>query len=154
MASPAASPQLPQAAGPVGTAGKPLEPGQGALPAALEAYSQKDTSKGKARLPRVDFILAISLACAAEFFPGRLSALLSAVPTLSTVVIRFQPSPNAPVLKQKFYKITASNKFQAVIAFLRKELGWKPSDSLVRTPSAAGPPGSSGPTPLPACNFI
>ena len=59
-------------------------------------------------------------------------------------MIRFQPSPNAPVLKQKFYKITASNKFQAVIAFLRKELGWKPSDSLVRTLSGAGPAGVLG----------
>lgn len=88
MASPAMSPQLPQTAGPVTR--EPLEQGHGTL-AALETYSQKDTSK---------------------------------------VVIRFQPSPNAPVLKQKFYKITASNKFQAVIAFLRKELGWKPSDSL------------------------
>jgi hypothetical protein len=34
-------------------------------------------------------------------------------------------------MKQNFYKITASNKFQAVIAFLRKELGWKASDGLV-----------------------
>lgn len=35
-------------------------------------------------------------------------------------------------MKQNFYKITASNKFQTVIAFLRKELGWKQSDALVR----------------------
>lgn len=49
----------------------------------------------------------------------------------SSVVIRFQPTGNAPILKQKFYKITAANKFQTVIAFLRKELGWKPQDSLV-----------------------
>ncbi|KAG5457247.1 MAG: hypothetical protein BJ554DRAFT_2790, partial [Olpidium bornovanus] len=32
-------------------------------------------------------------------------------------------------MKQNFYKITASNKFQAVIAFLRKELTYKPSDA-------------------------
>lgn len=36
------------------------------------------------------------------------------------------------MLKQKYFKITAGNKFQAVITFLRKELGWKPQDSLVR----------------------
>lgn len=35
-------------------------------------------------------------------------------------------------MKQNFYKITSSNRFQTVIAFLRKELGWKPSDALVR----------------------
>lgn len=35
-------------------------------------------------------------------------------------------------MKQNFYKITASNRFQAVIQFLRKELGWKAGDPLVR----------------------
>jgi len=35
-------------------------------------------------------------------------------------------------MKQNFFKITASNRFQAVVQFLRKELGWKPSDPLVR----------------------
>lgn len=34
-------------------------------------------------------------------------------------------------MKQNFYKITASNRFQAVIQFLRKELGWKAGDPLV-----------------------
>ncbi|KAM0789020.1 Ubiquitin-like protein [Microbotryomycetes sp. NB124-2] len=46
------------------------------------------------------------------------------------VVVRFKATGNAPIMKQNFYKITASNKFQAVIAFLRKELGWKQSDGL------------------------
>ena len=35
-------------------------------------------------------------------------------------------------MRQNFYKITASNRFQAVIQFLRKELGWKAGDPLVR----------------------
>ena len=35
-------------------------------------------------------------------------------------------------MKQNFYKITAANRFQAVIQFLRKELGWKAGDPLVR----------------------
>jgi ubiquitin-like protein ATG12 len=34
-------------------------------------------------------------------------------------------------MKQNFFKITASNRFQAVVQFLRKELGWRPSDPLV-----------------------
>nr|CRX78973.1 hypothetical protein ls5930a1_00050 [Leucosporidium scottii] len=46
------------------------------------------------------------------------------------VIVRFKATGNAPIMKQNFYKITASNKFQAVIAFLRKELGWKASDGL------------------------
>lgn len=49
------------------------------------------------------------------------------------VVVRFKAVGNAPIMKQNFYKITAANRFQAVIQFLRKELGWKAGDPLVRT---------------------
>ena len=49
-----------------------------------------------------------------------------------TVVVRFKAVGNAPIMKQNFYKITAANRFQAVIQFLRKELGWKAGDPLVR----------------------
>ncbi|KAJ7198800.1 putative ubiquitin-like modifier [Mycena pura] len=49
----------------------------------------------------------------------------------SKVVVRFKAVGNAPIMKQNFYKITASNRFQAVIQFLRKELGWKSGDPLV-----------------------
>lgn len=42
-------------------------------------------------------------------------------------------------MKQNFYKITASNQFRTVTAFLRKELGWKPSDPLVRPFSSLVP---------------
>lgn len=34
-------------------------------------------------------------------------------------------------MKQNFFKITASHKFQAVVQFLRKELRWKATDPLV-----------------------
>ncbi|CAG7848936.1 Ubiquitin-like protein ATG12 {ECO:0000256/RuleBase:RU361201} [Serendipita indica DSM 11827] len=49
---------------------------------------------------------------------------------LTKVVVRFKAVGNAPIMKQNFFKITASNRFQAVVQFLRKELGWKPSDPL------------------------
>ncbi|KAG0150171.1 hypothetical protein CROQUDRAFT_38675 [Cronartium quercuum f. sp. fusiforme G11] len=49
---------------------------------------------------------------------------------LSKVVVRFKATGSAPIMKQNFYKITASNRFQTVIAFLRKELGLKSSDSV------------------------
>ena len=51
------------------------------------------------------------------------------------VVVRFKAVGNAPIMKQNFYKITASNRFQAVVQFLRKELAWKASDPLVRVMS-------------------
>ncbi|KWU47527.1 APG12-domain-containing protein [Rhodotorula sp. JG-1b] len=49
---------------------------------------------------------------------------------MSKVVVRFKATGSAPIMKQNFYKITASNQFRTVTAFLRKELGWKPSDPL------------------------
>ncbi|KAF9514576.1 hypothetical protein BS47DRAFT_1328776 [Hydnum rufescens UP504] len=48
----------------------------------------------------------------------------------SKVIVRFRAVGNAPIMKQNYYKITASNPFQTVIQFLRKELGWKPTDPL------------------------
>ncbi|POW04247.1 hypothetical protein PSTT_10564 [Puccinia striiformis] len=49
----------------------------------------------------------------------------------SKVVVRFKATGSAPIMKQNFFKITSSNRFQAVIAFLRKELGLKPTDPVV-----------------------
>ncbi|EIM92172.1 autophagy protein 12, partial [Stereum hirsutum FP-91666 SS1] len=46
------------------------------------------------------------------------------------VIILFKAVGNAPIMKQNFFKVTVSNRFQAVIQFLRKELGWKASDPL------------------------
>jgi len=48
----------------------------------------------------------------------------------SKVVVRFKATGSAPIMKQNFYKISASNRFQTVIIFLRKELGLKASDSV------------------------
>ena len=50
------------------------------------------------------------------------------------VIVRFKAIGNAPIMKQNFYKITSSNRFQAVIQFLRKELGWQASEPLVCIP--------------------
>ncbi|GLB38644.1 hypothetical protein LshimejAT787_0505090 [Lyophyllum shimeji] len=48
----------------------------------------------------------------------------------SKVIVRFKAVGNAPIMKQNFYKITSSNRFQAVIQFLRKELGWQAGEPL------------------------
>ncbi|KAG6842990.1 hypothetical protein H0H87_008777, partial [Tephrocybe sp. NHM501043] len=66
---------------------------------ALDTYKQRDPFKGTAR---------------------RLSRSPLTSPQLSV--------GNAPIMKQNFYKITSSNRFQAVIQFLRKELGWQAGD--------------------------
>ena len=49
----------------------------------------------------------------------------------SLVVVRFKAVGNAPIMKQNFFRVTVSNRFQAVIQFLRKELGWKAGEPLV-----------------------
>ncbi|KAF9135428.1 hypothetical protein BGW39_002895 [Mortierella sp. 14UC] len=49
----------------------------------------------------------------------------------SKVIVRFRAIGNAPILKQNVYKITASNKFMAVIQFLRRELNYQQADPLV-----------------------
>ncbi|KIM43542.1 hypothetical protein M413DRAFT_68690, partial [Hebeloma cylindrosporum] len=46
------------------------------------------------------------------------------------VVVRFKGVGNAPIMRQNMYKITATNRFQAVIQFLRKELGWQGGEPL------------------------
>ena len=78
---------------------------------ALELYKQKDVTKGIT--PFVVIMLQISQLA-------------------SSVVVRFKAVGNAPIMKQNFYKITSSNRFQAVIQFLRKELGWAANEPLVR----------------------
>ncbi|PLB55310.1 autophagy-related protein 12 [Aspergillus steynii IBT 23096] len=47
------------------------------------------------------------------------------------VTVRFQPLPAAPILKNRVFKISASQKFETVIKFLRKKLNCKPSDSVI-----------------------
>ena len=47
-----------------------------------------------------------------------------------TVSIRFQPVGSAPQLTQKVFKVSASQKFETVVNFLRRKIGCKPSDSV------------------------
>lgn len=49
----------------------------------------------------------------------------------SKIVIRFKAIGSAPQMKNNYFRITSFNRFQAVIQFLRKELGMKQSDALV-----------------------
>jgi hypothetical protein len=47
------------------------------------------------------------------------------------VVVRFKSIGSAPIMKTNVFKVTAGNKFQAVITFLRGQLGFKAGDPLV-----------------------
>lgn len=56
--------------------------------------------------------------------------------------MRFKSIGSAPVMKNNVFKVTAGNKFQAVVAFLRGQLGLKAGDSLVSAISGLSPPGN------------
>ena len=57
------------------------------------------------------------------------------------VVVRFKSIGSAPVMKTNVFKVTAGNKFQAVIVFLRSQLGMKQGDPLVSIPNLYISPG-------------
>ena len=78
---------------------------------ALETYKQKDIAKGEFS------------SCISDYLPNW---------RRNAVVVRFKGVGNAPIMRQNMYKITATNRFQAVIQFLRKELGWQGGEPLVR----------------------
>lgn len=46
------------------------------------------------------------------------------------MTVRFQPLPSAPILKNRVFKISASQKFETVVKFLRKKLDCKDTDSV------------------------
>ena len=46
------------------------------------------------------------------------------------VTVRFQPVGSAKPLKQRVFKISSTQRFEAVITFLRKRLGVEPKDSV------------------------
>eukprot|EP01137_Pigoraptor_chileana_P009811 Opistho-2@58621 len=62
--------------------------------------------------------------------PTKVNSLGVKPPVKDKVIVRFRAAGNAPVMKQNKFKITASEKFQTVIDFLKKQLKFKPADSL------------------------
>ncbi|KAJ3255537.1 hypothetical protein HDU77_003661 [Chytriomyces hyalinus] len=62
--------------------------------------------------------------------PSNRNHLIYTIRYAIQVVVRFRATGSAPILKQSIFKITASQRFQAVIGFLRKELALGPGDSL------------------------
>ncbi|CEH18255.1 probable autophagy-related protein 12 [Ceraceosorus bombacis] len=46
------------------------------------------------------------------------------------IVVRFKAIGNAPIMKNNYFRITAFNRFHAVIVFLRKELGYSGKEPL------------------------
>lgn len=53
-----------------------------------------------------------------------------AAPLTVPVTVRFQPLPSAPILKNRVFKVSATQKFETVVKFLRKKLDCKDTDSV------------------------
>lgn len=49
---------------------------------------------------------------------------------LEKVLVRFKPVGSAPQLKSEVRRISATQKFEAVVVYLRKILALKPTDGL------------------------
>ncbi|KAH8704921.1 ubiquitin-like autophagy protein Apg12-domain-containing protein [Talaromyces proteolyticus] len=49
---------------------------------------------------------------------------------IGKVTVRFQPLPSAPILRKAVFKISASQKFETVVNFLRKKLDCQETDSV------------------------
>jgi ubiquitin-like protein ATG12 len=56
--------------------------------------------------------------------------LNSREPNTQAVPIHFKAVGSAPILRQKVFKVSASQKFETVVNFLRKKLDCKPADSV------------------------
>ncbi|WRT70405.1 ubiquitin-like protein ATG12 [Kwoniella shivajii] len=56
------------------------------------------------------------------------------------VVVRFKGIGSAPIMKNNVFKATAGHKFQAVISFLRQQLGMKKDEPLFTYINAAFAP--------------
>jgi hypothetical protein len=109
MAQAAGSPDTPTRSLPSWVAAEQSETFDEAIKA-LETYKKRDPSKGMSFLEETEE---------------------NSHPFYMIVIVRFKAVGNAPIMKQNFYKITSSNRFQAVIQFLRKELGWQAGEPLV-----------------------
>jgi hypothetical protein len=101
--------------------------------AALESYKKKDPTKGSDAYCTYSVAWHSSIPSDANLTAQCVCVDRASV-VLSVVVVRFKAVGNAPIMKQNFFRVTVSNHFQAVIQFLRRELGWKAGDPLVSEP--------------------
>ncbi len=121
-------------------------PGGPSVSPPFEHYKQKDASKGQSTVlgqhslakrpaPLVPPHSIESSLLHLTPFPALLVFLSYQVSSLifpSSVVVRFKSIGSAPIMKNNVFKVTAGNRFQAVIVFLRTQLGLNHADPLVR----------------------
>ncbi|KAL3465953.1 ubiquitin-like autophagy protein Apg12-domain-containing protein [Aspergillus heterothallicus] len=111
-------------------------PGQRSRPTSRRESSDQTSSAKNAPIPDdvhgADLPLTMSASVILTSLPRDAHQALADAEAVDTgkVTIRFQPLASAPILKTKVFKISASQKFETVVKFLRKKLDCKDSDSV------------------------
>ncbi|PWN95537.1 APG12-domain-containing protein [Tilletiopsis washingtonensis] len=122
----AASPTTPSASGSSSAAAAPAA----AAAAAAAPASGSGSGSGSAGSPALPLATASAAAAAAAAQVAHALDTYRRKDTSKAVVVRFKAIGNAPIMKNNYFRITAFNRFHAVVVFLRKELGWKSGDAL------------------------
>ena len=106
------------------------------MPVPLSSITSRKTRR-KVNLHALPLIQSPHSLASTFLLLGSIPCLVSLSPADLPVVVRFKSIGAAPVMKNNVFKVTAGNRFQAVIVFLRSQLGLKQGDPLVRHPFAA-----------------
>ncbi|RMJ24359.1 hypothetical protein PHISP_04760 [Aspergillus sp. HF37] len=105
-------------------------------PASRRENPEPAPSAGNAPIPDeehgADLPLTMSASVVLSSLPRDAHKALADVEAVDTgkATVRFQPLPGAPILKNRIFKISASQRFETVVKFLRKKLDCKESDSV------------------------
>ncbi|OJJ43980.1 hypothetical protein ASPZODRAFT_72211 [Penicilliopsis zonata CBS 506.65] len=104
--------------------------------ASRSSQTNSPASSGSTPIPDeehgADLPLTMAASVVLTSLPRDAHRALADVEAIDTgkVTVRFQPLPSAPILKNKVFKISASQKFETVVKFLRKKLDCKDTDSV------------------------
>ncbi|KAB8074517.1 autophagy-related protein 12 [Aspergillus leporis] len=105
-------------------------------PASRKQSSDSASNNRNAPIPDdehgADMPLTMSASVVLTSLPRDAHQALADAETVDTgkVTVRFQPLASAPILKNRVFKISASQKFETVVKFLRKKLDCKETDSV------------------------
>ncbi|KAL5336675.1 ubiquitin-like autophagy protein Apg12-domain-containing protein [Aspergillus crustosus] len=105
-------------------------------PSSRRDTSDQSANTGNAPIPDdehgADLPLTMSASVVLTSLPRDAHQALADAEAVDTgkVTVRFQPLASAPILKVKVFKISASQKFETVVNFLRKKLNCKDTDSV------------------------
>ncbi|KAL2217433.1 autophagy protein Apg12 [Thermoascus aurantiacus ATCC 26904] len=130
------NPPLPQASSSSGPGQQGRRHGGNRTSSMDAAATGGNTGAGTAPIPDeahgADLPLTMSASVVLSGLPRDAHKALADAEAIDTgkVTVRFKALPSAPILKNQVFKISASQKFETVVRFLRKKLDCKETDSV------------------------